>query len=306
MHILKVLGGVALLRGGGLNVLAHPTTNEVQRREPTSLGMLGDYTIVLGTWVGPITPGGPNVNITGQLQDVHKKILEMNPLYDPKDFGHLNDGHGNITNVAKRNAIVPPNCNVPYPAARTDFIDTCILWAEGTPGAMCIPPGPRVCLVMTGNDDAIGCNTIYVCNDNSYEICPQSAYLAGNYAQRIVDGCTYSSNGVSYVRGQEFDTDGYNVIVSGDCSSGPASKRDEPASHEVQRREPDTLGMIGDYKIISPTWVGPIVPGGPNVTLTGRSFHVSVSPSGWKHALTPCAAHPRADPRVEPCSPHRL
>ncbi|MCJ1291811.1 hypothetical protein MMC34_003356 [Xylographa carneopallida] len=297
MHILKVLAGVALFSGGGFNVLAFPTDKEVQDGETVSLGMLGDCTNVPGKWVGPITPGGPNVNITGQLQDVYKIIRQMNPNYDPSEFGYLNEGHGNTTGIAKRNMILPPNCNVPYPAARADYIKKCIQIAENSPGAMCIGPGPRVCLAMVGSSDGQGCNAIYLCNDNS-------------------------SNGASYVHGQEFDTDGYNVIVSSGCNS-PGSKRVRSASLEVERREPDTLviesasheveprkpdtmdirsasleverresdaagfqttcdkverrepdalGMIGDYKILPAQWAGPVTAGGPNVTFIGNSF----------------------------------
>jgi len=220
MHILKVLGGCALLSGGGLNVLAHPTADGIKRREPSALpdtlGMLGEYTIVPGTWVGPITPGGPNINITGHLQDVRKEILKLNPSYNAKDFAYLNTGHDNIASIAKRNAILPPNCNVPYPVAKTEYVATEILDLEGTPIQMCVT-GPGKCLAMAGTSDSSGCSTIFVCSDESYEICPQSAYLGGNYAQRIMDDCAYTSNGVSYVHGQVFDTDGYNVIVSGSC-----------------------------------------------------------------------------------------
>ncbi|MCJ1437866.1 hypothetical protein MMC27_007253 [Xylographa pallens] len=209
------------------------------------------------------------------LEDVSKKIRELNPAYDPSQFGYLNSGRRNITDIAKRNAIVPPNCNVPYPAARVGYINTCIELAEQDPITQCVPPGPRVCSLLCGNNDDQGCNVIYVCNDNPYEICPSSNYLAGNYAQRIVDDCTYSSNGVSYVHGQEFDTDGYNVIVSADCA--PSTKKRAPsASDEVQRREPEALGMIGEYKIVPATWVGPVIPGGPNVTLSGNTFQVSI------------------------------
>ena len=60
-----------------MQVLAHPTTNEFQAREPTSLGMLGEYTIVPATWVAPITPGGPNLNFTGTLQVSVCHLLTM-------------------------------------------------------------------------------------------------------------------------------------------------------------------------------------------------------------------------------------
>ena len=39
------------------------------------------------------------------LEDVSKKIRELNPAYDPSQFGYLNSGHGNSTDIAKRNAV---------------------------------------------------------------------------------------------------------------------------------------------------------------------------------------------------------
>lgn len=35
---------------------------------------------------------------------------------------------------------------------------------------------------------------------------------------------------------------------------------------------PDTLGKLGNYTIVPATWTGSITPGGPNVTLKGKSF----------------------------------
>ena len=62
-------------------------------------------------------------------------------------------------------------------------------------------------------------------------------------------------------------------------STSSEVQRREPeqsTSDPVQRREPEVLGMLGDYKIIPMTWVGPVIPGGPDVTLTGKSAHVSI------------------------------
>ncbi|MCJ1378930.1 hypothetical protein MMC17_002029 [Xylographa soralifera] len=273
MHILKVLGGCALLSGGGLNqVLAHPTADGIKRREPSALpatlGMLGDYTIVPLTWEGPITSGGPDVNLTGTISEIKAQILKLNPAFGK--FG----AQANTTGIAKRNAIVPPHCDVPYPLAEAGPVLTVIDLVEDSipPFGRCwVPAGPRVCAVVDYMevDGGDACATTFACNDNDYAIDPGCQYLAGDYAQTIFDTCT--SNNL--VHGQEFDTDNYNVIVSADCPSGRASDAaDKPvqsASNDVQRREPASLGMLGEYTLVPATWVGPITPGGPNVSFTG-------------------------------------
>ncbi|MCJ1403833.1 hypothetical protein MMC11_007056 [Xylographa trunciseda] len=289
MHILKIFTGV-LLGGGGLNVLAHPTANEIKFREsstlPATLGMLGSYTIVPLIWEGPIVPGGPAVNLTGTITDIKAQILKSNPAYETHfaPFGV----RVNTTAVAKRNAIVPADCNVPYARVESDLAQGVIELVEqnvAVLGRCYVPAGPAKCAIV---DYAVYdstnniCPAIYACNDNPYAINVGCQYMAGDYAQTIVNECT--SNGM--VVGQEFDTDNYNVIVSGTCpwvagiptrdigsaadSTANAMQRRETANPN-QHLQKDKPGMLGDYKIVPTTWIGPVFPGGPNVTLTGKS-----------------------------------
>jgi hypothetical protein len=37
-------------------------------------------------FVGPITPGGPDVTLSGSAKDIYEQILELNPSYDVFDF----------------------------------------------------------------------------------------------------------------------------------------------------------------------------------------------------------------------------
>ncbi|KAK5656037.1 hypothetical protein OQA88_5176 [Cercophora sp. LCS_1] len=43
------------------------------------------------TFSGPITPGGPTVNITGTAKSIYSNILELNPSYTPWDFADFRD-----------------------------------------------------------------------------------------------------------------------------------------------------------------------------------------------------------------------
>jgi hypothetical protein len=62
-------------------------------------------------------------------------------------------------------------------------------------------------------------SAIYLCNDNGQYIEPASAYIA-SYAQDLVNLCTTGSfdkfPDYRKTGGQEFDSDGYNVIVKQD------------------------------------------------------------------------------------------
>lgn len=37
-------------------------------------------------FVGPVTPGGPDVTLSGSAKDIYEQILELNPSYDVFDF----------------------------------------------------------------------------------------------------------------------------------------------------------------------------------------------------------------------------
>lgn len=52
-------------------------------------------------------------------------------------------------------------------------------------------------------------------SQNDYEIDPATPYL-GSYASDIINLCNIQTLGdIAYAGGQEFDTDGYNIIVRG-------------------------------------------------------------------------------------------
>ncbi|KAG5760014.1 hypothetical protein H9Q72_011873 [Fusarium xylarioides] len=84
--------------------------------------------------------------------------------------------------------------------------------------------GPRTCT-------KIACSTseaIILCNDNGHAILPRCSYLA-DYIDHIIRACSWTTNSApctvkpcapswsrDMVRGQQFDTDNYNVIVAAD------------------------------------------------------------------------------------------
>jgi hypothetical protein len=42
--------------------------------------------IAVMEFVGPITPGGPDVTLRGSAKDIYEQILELNPSYDVFEF----------------------------------------------------------------------------------------------------------------------------------------------------------------------------------------------------------------------------
>ncbi|KUJ18783.1 uncharacterized protein LY89DRAFT_717320 [Mollisia scopiformis] len=64
--------------------------------------------------------------------------------------------------------------------------------------------GPRWCVMLTCSRG----DGIWLCNDNMYPISPNCGYLA-SYAWDMVFQCTHND----LTGGQEFDSDGYNVVV---------------------------------------------------------------------------------------------
>lgn len=76
-------------------------------------------------------------------------------------------------------------------------------------GTCAVAGGPRVCSVITCTRNA----AVWLCNDNTTPIAPPCDSLA-SYVDDIIGKCGQDYyHGHRFCRGQEFDTDNYNVIV---------------------------------------------------------------------------------------------
>jgi hypothetical protein len=42
-------------------------------------------------FVGPVTPGGPDITLSGSAKDIYEQIIELNPSYDVFDFPEYAD-----------------------------------------------------------------------------------------------------------------------------------------------------------------------------------------------------------------------
>ncbi|RBQ71076.1 hypothetical protein FVER14953_14175 [Fusarium verticillioides] len=97
-------------------------------------------------------------------------------------------------------------------------------WLRSVGGQCHVGGGPRICTRVASNcQDGDG---IFLCNDNNHAIAPSCGYL-GVYVDHITNACAWEVKSppcvrqpcgpewTQYlVRGQQFDSDGYNVIVA--------------------------------------------------------------------------------------------
>ncbi|KAF2836611.1 hypothetical protein M501DRAFT_1059999 [Patellaria atrata CBS 101060] len=151
-------------------------------------------------WRGPITSDGADVTLTGTIQEVYKQVLERNPNY-LTDFPPAEG-----TSLVARNRIWPVQCNPGGDFADVNRISEGIRYLRDLSGgnARCGVNG-RSCARISCSWDA----GISLCNDRNDHIDPSCRYLA-DYAEAIVNDCTRVPN---RVKGQQFDTDNYNVLV---------------------------------------------------------------------------------------------
>ncbi|XXH02105.1 hypothetical protein Hte_008471 [Hypoxylon texense] len=173
-----------------------------------SNGLPSGYTIGDITWKGNITNGGPEMSFTGpSFRDIEAQILQANPNFTWPDQ--------NTTD------------SVPFSEKKQDFL-TCDLanfwWAvkyriqdginylKGKTGRCYIEAGPKVC-------SRISCSyhsAIFWCNDNDAPLWID-CNLWSQYTQNIVDQCSVD-NPSQDVKGQQFDSDNWNIIVGySDC-----------------------------------------------------------------------------------------
>ncbi|KAH8592927.1 hypothetical protein B0O99DRAFT_224553 [Bisporella sp. PMI_857] len=154
-------------------------------------------------YIGPTTPGGPDVELYGTAEEVYHQILAINPDFRIEDFPPPEHRP-----LGKRYRL-EPRCNI-YSLANYGRIGDGIYYLKRLPGACSVGAGWGTCTRLSCSYSS----GIYLCNDNTFPIAPTCSYMA-LYAEDILRGCPQDiSTGTGRIRGQEFDTDNYNIIVS--------------------------------------------------------------------------------------------
>ncbi|KUJ23865.1 uncharacterized protein LY89DRAFT_744404 [Mollisia scopiformis] len=172
-----------------------------------------NYPTGIMTFKGTID--GHQVQLNGSAQEINTQMTAKFPGFNPDALVAAKFASRDAAvNLFARNKSPPVLC---WPVAGQDWsfcnaatIQDGINYLDNFDG-LCGVPG-TTCVRISCSYNA----AIYLCNDNAYGITPNCAYMA-SYATDIINDCVfYDDQGNAYVCGQEFDTDGYNIIVRED------------------------------------------------------------------------------------------
>ncbi|RDL34425.1 uncharacterized protein BP5553_07553 [Venustampulla echinocandica] len=194
------------------------------------LSLVGLLTLALGAAVQndlpyPLVPfeytgalGGHEVQLNGTVQDIFAQMKELHPDFDVDTLPDSSVGN-NANDIAldsrdvasKHHYFCWPVKGQTWERANTNVIADGINYLRKM----------NICNVGGQSCVRISCSyrgAIFLCNDNPDTIYPRCPYIA-SYASDISKNCLTSGPfNARQTCGQEFDTDGYNVIVrAADC-----------------------------------------------------------------------------------------
>ncbi|PGH26477.1 hypothetical protein AJ80_01791 [Polytolypa hystricis UAMH7299] len=217
--LLVLLGAAATSRA-----VAIDTTNTADlaaRDGPTDL--LEGYEVVGElTWIGSVEEGGPEYTFTGNAESILKEILALNPNYAPalEDPPPAENSTNVLAERSKGNIYCNFGGNGEIEVGRIEKEER-YLRSLGT--SKChVGAGPGKCVRVSCSYNA----GVWLCNDNKYAVSPRCTSLA-DYVRNIINRCqrhlyapcwwnegkTCTTVDEWRVRGQQFDSDGYNVII---------------------------------------------------------------------------------------------
>ncbi|KAH8168223.1 hypothetical protein CIB48_g91 [Xylaria polymorpha] len=169
------------------------------------------YKVEPMTWRGIIEERGLEVSFSGTIEEVTQQIQAVKRDFTWESLRR--DPRVSLTPLQKRDkaGII---CGVggedvathgPLTSNAEDSRDK----ISQMTGTCAVAGGPRVCSVITCTRNA----AVWLCNDNTTPIAPPCDSLA-SYVDDIIGKCGQDYyHGHRFCRGQEFDTDNYNVIV---------------------------------------------------------------------------------------------
>ncbi|KAH7354864.1 hypothetical protein BKA65DRAFT_535201 [Rhexocercosporidium sp. MPI-PUGE-AT-0058] len=173
-------------------------------------------------WSGNIN--GEEVNVTGSFEDIFPHLGLGYPQIPPND-DHL----ANTTAVSniKHTASGEVESALVERATTGKWNTLCIPirgwdWQRAYVWALKVviynfSAVPGVCKIPAHSCKRMQCyygSTVYVCNDSDREVRPECKYL-GSFVQDIINLCSVNRENPKITRagGQEFEIEGYNVIV---------------------------------------------------------------------------------------------
>ena len=154
----------------------HDYTKQVTAVEEANTAPIQGYKVVDLTWEVETTPGGPTVQLTGTVQQVHEQLLQINPHYE-RDFNITYETPSALvaasSNLASRSGHPHMNdalgkrgghteCNNYGDADYLAILDG-IQYLRHVPGTPANGPGPNNC----GRVSCSFQSAIWWCNDVS-------------------------------------------------------------------------------------------------------------------------------------------
>ncbi|KAI1494719.1 hypothetical protein F5X96DRAFT_616213 [Biscogniauxia mediterranea] len=161
------------------------------------------------TWIGSLVENGPNVSFTGHsLEDINAQVKAAFP-------GHILPSAPKSsmpTNVTKSSARIVCD-QVRYSEANYETILSGIEYLRGLSGYCQLGPTEPGAPLKCSRVSCSYNSGIFFCNQNNYDTI-QPCHWFGDYAQNVLDECldpdTYPN-----IKGQDYDSDGWSVIVGG-------------------------------------------------------------------------------------------
>ncbi|KAG4435073.1 hypothetical protein IFR05_009432 [Cadophora sp. M221] len=181
-----------------------------------------EYTAHILMWSGTIN--GAEVNITSNFEDIFTHLGLKYPLILPND-DHFS--HTTSTSNIKYTASGEVESALMGRAANGKWKILCILvtrwdWQRAYVWALKVViynflAVLGVCKIKAHSCKKMQCyygSSAYICNDTDHEVRPDCTYL-GSFVQDIINLCSVNREHPMVTRagGQEFETEGYNVIV---------------------------------------------------------------------------------------------
>ncbi|KAI1351031.1 hypothetical protein F5Y01DRAFT_283838 [Xylaria sp. FL0043] len=202
----SIIAAAAIVAASSAKATATPAAHSLDIRSELPNG----YKIEPMIWTGVFEKGGSELSFNGTIDEVTQQIQAIKKDFtweDQRDLGVVENTRlekrgtktGLICGVGGENSLGPLTVNVEDSEDKLSKMS----------GACSVGAGPKVCAVLACTRNA----AVWLCNDNSKPIAPSCSSLA-SYVADIVGECGQDYyHGSRYCRGQEFDSDNFNVIV---------------------------------------------------------------------------------------------
>ncbi|KAK9311125.1 hypothetical protein V1522DRAFT_417417 [Lipomyces starkeyi] len=164
------------------------------------------------SWKVEVFPGQAHHVLNGTIQQVYNKAMEINPGFQLKPNSAVNKRE-DVSPLEKREQLTNYYCNN-FPFANCEPIIDGINYLSSVPGQPVNGPGPGKC----GQVSCSYNSAIWWCNDNPTTYTLDGFGDIAYVASIVLQNCGVCNGLISYVAGQQFTAQDWNVIVrDGSC-----------------------------------------------------------------------------------------